>query len=825
MSSSQGAGKFTITGNLTAILSALLCCAGTGIAAEDRLHGPIERNRSVSVQGSIDPRVKLARDGGVLEPGRRINGLKLVLVQSGLQRAALEHLLEEQRDPSSPDYQNWLTPQQYGQLFGLSENDLSAVSSWLQSEGFDIEHLAQARNYITFNGTSGQIARTFHTELHRVEADGETHFASLTEPWIPVSLAGIVGGIRGLDDFRPKPARWTITPRPALDATNGNHYLSPDDLAVIYDIQALYNAGFDGTGQKLVIAGQSDVSLADVRAFRAEFNLPAKDPQLVLFGSDPGTNSVDQVEADLDLEWSGAVARNATIIYVYSRNAFDSIQYAIDQNLAPVISSSYVACESGSSAAFRTLAQQANAQGITWMNSSGDSGAAGCDTGASIATHGPTVTFPADIPEVTAIGGTEFNEAGGSYWSPKNNVNGESALSYIPEKAWNDTTAGSRLEAGGGGPSLFYAKPWWQTGPGVPNDQARDVPDLSLAASADHDGFAIYSAGAMMGAGGTSASTPAFAGIVSILTQYLAAKGKMSKPALGNINPVLYNLAQKTTGLFHDITAGDNIVPCLAGTEGCANGSFGYTAGPGYDLATGLGSVDAFNLVTNWTSLPPVVGTVMALAVTPNSAAAEATIELTATLTALSGNSVPTGTVKFARGNTTLGSANLVGSGQVRTATLVVNAASFVPGVNCVTATYVGTAVLSSATATVTVSVSAPPTATATVVTASLPEIAQDASTVLTATIKQASGSDVPTGTVAFTAGNRSLGTVTLVASASGATATLTVKGTSLIPGANTIAATYTATGNFSGSSGSVTVTVRRREPGARPKLCISCRK
>ena len=155
------------------------------------------------------------------------------------------------------------------------------------------------------------------------------------------------------------------------------------------------------------------------------------------------------------------------------------------------------------------------------------------------------------------------------------------------------------LIAGGGAPSLIFAKPWWQAGPGVPNDQARDVPDVALAASGAHDAYALYVRGQLVGVGGTSAAAPSFAGIVAILNQYLIAKGAIPKAGLGNINPALYNLAQNTTGLFHDIVGGNNIVPCAAGSNGCSNGSEGYSAGVGYDLATGLGSVDAYNLVSS----------------------------------------------------------------------------------------------------------------------------------------------------------------------------------------------------------------------------------
>ena len=529
----------TFTRSLPAILSALFCLAGRGIAAEDRIRGPVETGTLMPMQGSVSHRIRSANlsppddDFGALDPATRIHGIKLVLALSDSQQADLEQFLEEQRDYMSPHFQNWLTPEQFGERFGVSENDLARITSWLESHGFVVEQVARARNWIAFNGTAGQIARAFRTSLYRVEVDGEVHFANLSEAWIPASLASVVAGVRGLDDFRPRPARMKSLPVPEFNSSNGSHYLSPGDLAAIYNIQALYNAGFDGAGQKLVIAGQTDINLTDLRAFRSNFNLPARDPQVVLVGTDPGANQDDQIEANLDLEWSGAIARNATIVYVNSQNVFESIQYAIDQNLAPVMSMSYGGCELQAPASFRALAQQANAQGITWMNSSGDSGAAGCDPNALVARQGPAATFPASIPEVTAVGGTEFNDVGGTYWSAQNGANSVSALGYIPEKAWNDTPLGSGLASGGGGPSLIYPKPWWQSGPGVPNDQARDVPDVSLAASGAHDGYLMYFRGQLMAVGGTSASSPAFAGIVSILNQYLTAKGSISKPGLG----------------------------------------------------------------------------------------------------------------------------------------------------------------------------------------------------------------------------------------------------------------------------------------------------
>jgi hypothetical protein len=805
-----------MTRSLTAILIALYF-AGTGFAAENRIRTSIEAASSVPLQGNVSPQIKTGTDRGVLDPNVRLNGLRLVLAPTAGQHVDLEHFLEEQRNPSSVDYRNWLAPEQYGERFGLSENDLALISSWLQSGGFAVEQVARARNWISFNGTAAQIERAFHTELHRIEVDEggirNAHLANVSEPWIPASLDGIVSAIRGLDDFHPKPLHSRVTSHPDFDASNGLHYLGPADLAEIYDIQALYSAGLDGTGQNLAIAGQTDVSLTDLRAFRSEFNLPARDPRLVLFGADPGMNQDDQIEASLDLEWSGAVARGATVIYAYSQDVFESLQYVIDQNLAPVVSVSYGGCELTSSTSFRALAQQANAEGITWMNAAGDSGAAGCDLGGEpTATQGPAAMFPADIPEVTAVGGTEFNDVSGTYWSAQNRINSVSALSYIPEKAWNDTSLGKGLAAGGGGPSLVYPKPWWQVGPGVPNDNARDVPDIALTASGEHDAYMMFARGELMTVGGTSASSPSFAGIVSILNQFLTAKGEIAKPGLGNINPALYNLAQNTIGLFHDVTVGNNIVPCAPGSKGCGAASFGYDAGPGYDLATGLGSVDAFNLVNNWSSLQPVTGTTITLQANPATLSTSASVQLTATVKAVSGSNAPQGTVTFASGNTELGLVTVAGSGTAATAELTVQGVNLATGVDTVTAGYFGAAGFSNSTAAATVSVSAPAAATAvltsTVVTATPAAVAPAASLVLTATVKPAAGGTAPTGTISFTTGGKSLGSETLVASGTEAIATLAVKGSSLAAGGNTIAANYISTGKFGNSGGSLVVTV-----------------
>ena len=814
---------WTASSRLLAVSSLFWLDSAAVAAQRDRIRGPVDDHQTAILRGNIHRRARPENDRGALDSSTLIHGVKLVLGQTKQQTSDLEQLLEAQRDPSSPDYRNWLSPDQFAERFGASENDIAKLRSWLESHGLVVDEVARARNWIAFSGNAGQIAPVFRTELHRFEVDGEKHFANAAAPSIPASLAGLVVAIRGLDDFHPRPRKASIRTDPEFNATNGNHYVAPDDLATIYNIQALYQAGYDGLGQKIVIAGQTGIRLPDIRGFRASFNLPAKDPQLVLAGTDPGSNLNDQIEADLDLEWAGAVARNATIIYVYSHDVFDSVQYAIDQNLAPVISVSYGGCETWAPATYRTMAQQANAEGITWLNASGDSGPFGCDNGAKIATNPPSTTFPADIPEVTAVGGTEFNEAGGTYWTNRNNSNLASAISWIPEKAWNDSSPANGLAAGGGGVSKLYTKPWWQTGPGVPNDQARDVPDISLNASGAHDAYVIFANGGMMGIGGTSAATPAFAGIVALLNQYLVATGAISNPGLANLNPSLYSLAQNVPDAFHDIIAGDIIVPCAAGVTGCTSGSFGYKAGPGYDLATGLGSVDAWKLVTKWTALPPSVGTTLTVSANPASIPPGSATQLTAIVSVVSGANTPAGSVAFTLGSTPLGSVPVTGSGVTATATLQLKGSLLSVGANTITAAYSGAGGFSNSSASTTITVSAQTIFTSITVAANPASLAQTASTTLTALVKPASGSVAPAGSVTFSAGGIPLGASPLIASAANATATLTVNATSLAVGANTIVASYAGADGFGGASSSpLTVNVTGSPAATTLALAIS---
>lgn len=570
----------------------------------DRIQAPLDDENTVTLSGETRQEARPENDRGAVDADTPLEYLTLLLQPAGDKQAELRQFLQGLQDPQSPDFHHWLTPEEFGERYGVSPKDLHTVSDWLQSEGFSIESTARGRGWIVFSGTAGQVASTFHTVVHRYEVSGKMHFANADAPSIPAVLVPVVSGIRGLDDFYPQPPRHHLH---ALYTSLSKLYtLAPSDFGMIYDVTPLWNAGIDGTGQSMVIVGASVVDMTDISTFRQTFGLPAQTPKEIPVGRNPPQSADNLVEADLDLEWAGAIAPNAALIYVYAPSPIDAAAYAIDNNLAPVISFSFGACElKEPQLAFRQLelyAQQANAQGITWVAASGDSGAAGCDDGAFPATHGLAVSVPASIPEVTGVGGTTLNYMPGpvQYWDPAS----AAALSYIPEMAWNDTLLsiyfGGTLSASGGGASAAYPQPYWQTGPGVPDNSARNVPDVTLAASPDFDPYVIVTQGQTTAVGGTSAATPTFSAILTLLNHYLVANGAISQPGLGNINPMLYGLAGNVPQAFHDIVTGNNLAICQINTPNCSNGTLGYQAGPGYDQVTGLGSVDVWQLVQNW---------------------------------------------------------------------------------------------------------------------------------------------------------------------------------------------------------------------------------
>lgn len=600
---------------LCAVLSLDMASHSSGEVAS-RVRGELQNGETFVLTGNVHRLAVPSADQGDAEGSLALPHITIHFKMSDSQRAELNALLEDQQNPSSSGYHQWLTPEEYGARFGISQHDLDKTIAWLESAGFSNVQVNRSRTAVTMSGTAGLVRAAFQTSIHRYQVSGVAHYANSTNPLLPRALTGMVTAIRGLNDFHPKPRlirqRVAANGDPRFTSSiSGNHFLAPSDFATIYDVQALYNSGINGSGQTIVIPGQSDIELSDISAFRSAAGLPASNPQVVHTGTDPGVLSAsgDESESDLDIEWAGGVAPQATIVFVVSEDVGTSEFYAIDNNLGPVMSITYGLCESqfgqADVDATEQEFQQANAEGMTIVTAAGDNGAADCDSG-NVASQGLAVDYPSSSTYVTGMGGTQFNEGSGTYWNSTNNAQNGSAISYIPEMVWNTTSADGQLAAGGGGSSILFTKPTWQQALNMPDDGARDVPDLALTASPDHDGYLICSGSGdcvkgfrksnsdLDPIGGTSAAAPTFAAIVALLVEKTGSRQ-------GNINPALYRLANSSSDAFHDITSGNNRVPCQQGTTNCPNGgSIGYFAGPGYDLASGLGSVDADHLVNEW---------------------------------------------------------------------------------------------------------------------------------------------------------------------------------------------------------------------------------
>ena len=780
---------------LPLLLTSTLCFA----AQADRIIGPIDSSQTIPLAKSLHPQAQPQYDLGPVDPSMKLSYITLLMAPSPSQQKDLDQLLAQQQNRTSPLYHQWLTPQQFADRFGLSQNDLNKVTGWLRSEGFQILSVGGGRNSVSLSGTAGQVQHAFGTEIHRYKVRGEEHFANSTPLMMPAALNGIVKSVMGVHSFLPRPAsqgRGTTGMRNGRpDYYDANfifpNFLAPGDLATIYDITPLYSAStpIDGTGQKLAIVGQTDVYLADINDFRSGFGLnpipttgaglcttnssgivvsPCNTTHfqyvLVAGSTDPGTTYAcgDLGESDLDIEWSGAVARNAQIVFVNSPVRYGagcsflggggvnaSLSAVINPPsgpaLAPVVSMSYGACEA-EAGDLETLLQQGNAEGVTIVNSSGDAGAASCDRNPpnnsqpfSPAVNGLAVSYPASSPEVTGVGGTAISLADDSYptpstfWSTTIGANGGTAVTYIPELAWNDdvafaqycqapisgdtfckqggtpptpgwvpltsTATAAQVQediwtsiSGGGASNCFtqsatgmctagFAQPTWQQGLKVASAASgvRYVPDVSFFASPNFPGYIFCTAqnppsnsastcvGGISSAldnfqsivGGTSASSPVFAGILTLLNQYVVATGFQSTPGLGNVNPMLYTLAATpSNNAFHSVTSGDNNVYCKPNTPSgqpsnvqCpAAGVLGYSASnfdatTHYNLVTGLGSVNTDALFLAWAgALTAPDFTLAAGSASPTSVPAGQSASVTLTIAPVNGS---TQTINF----------------------------------------------------------------------------------------------------------------------------------------------------------------------------------
>ncbi|MGA9587867.1 MAG: S53 family peptidase, partial [Terracidiphilus sp.] len=562
----------------------IAACAitATSVAAQTpapRIRSEVNNSQMSLLKGSQHPLAQVQNDAGRMSSDVKLNGMGIVFNRSAAQQADLEALLAAQQNPASPFYHQWLNPDQFAARFGMAQSDMNKVQGWLEQQGFSIDSVARSKNLIRFSGTVGQVEQAFQTQMHFYRVGGEKHFAPATTLSVPTAIASSVATITNLDDFRPHAmhirSNNNVQARPGFtSAVSGSVFFAPGDIKLIYDLNPLLNGAVNGAGQSIAIMGQSSVATSDIENFQNAAGISVKDPTMVIVpGSGaPMTFQGDESESDLDLEWSGAIAPGAEIFFVFTGSSsnfgvFDSLQYAIDEKIGTIISISYGACEptisATSASALESFVSQAAAQGQTVLAAAGDSGSTGCyvsptTTSPPLSTQQElAVSYPASSQYVTGVGGTEISQtnsayytAGSAYWAGASGTNDvqTSALQYIPEVVWNDSLAtvqggNTTLSAGGGGASTLYTKkPTWQTGvPGIPSDNARDVPDVSLFSSpvyvpyiycssdqtawntgqvaSCNNGFRDSATQDLTLAGGTSFATPIFAGMMAILNQ------------------------------------------------------------------------------------------------------------------------------------------------------------------------------------------------------------------------------------------------------------------------------------------------------------------
>jgi hypothetical protein len=595
-------------------------------APQVRLLNPIKNEQRVTIEKTTSPLVSRSVDTGRLNGGQNLGRMILLLTPTAEQEQAAAKLVSDLHDASSTKFHKWLTPAQFGESYGAAKEDAGTVQNWLLQQGFLVHEVSQSNRFIVFSGTVSQVESAFATEMHSYQYNSKKFISNATDMQIPQALQGVVKGVVRLHSDPRAPLAYqgakvhfkkTGTHFTFYD---GSNYITPADFAKIYNVQPLYDAGIDGTGQSIAIVGRSNFSVQDVTDYRSLVGLPANDPVVIINGDDPGQLLGDSAEATLDVTWSGAIAPMAKIKFVLSQSNFSdgvdvSAAYIVDHNLAPVMSTSYGSCEDSlgpvGNAFYNALWQQAAAEGITSFVSAGDNGGAGCDAPGSgiFSSGGLAVNALASTPYNVAVGGTEFDDTDNPalYWNDALNndpITGLSVLSYIPEKVWNQSNNDPNavgLWAGSGGVSKIYSKPDWQAAAGVPNDGKRDLPDFSLTAST-HDGYLICLYGYCSGGqnffafGGTSASSPSAAGIMALVNQKLGGQPQ------GIANYVFYKLSA-VPDVYHDTIKGDNKVPDSLGQY-----TVGYSAGVGYDLATGIGSFDATALATNWLAASTAIG-------------------------------------------------------------------------------------------------------------------------------------------------------------------------------------------------------------------------
>ena len=630
----------------------------------------------------------------------------LLLRGSAAQTKSLQSLLQAQQTPGNEQFHQWLTPAQFAAQFAPTANQVSAVTVWLTAQGFQLEPLPASRMWIVFSGSRAQVETAFQARLASAgtDNDGQPLLRFAAQPVIPAALSAPVAGLVSLDGVRATPSLTEATAAGAgiqalATSVQPGQPLTPALLARIGSLPQMASststqastqtgAQSDAAGATVVIPTRSNLRQEDVSYFRAAFGLSDGTGLLTVQpdGTDPG-RTTDEAATAAMTEWAMAAAPAAqvSVIPVAGTSATDGLDLAfaaaVNRAVAHTILLGYDACETTMSAAhaafYATLDQIAAAEGIAVIAATGDHGAAECAPAQS----------PGQQPGMNALASTSSNLAVGA-------ASVVTASAQQPTvTGWEPATASAPALATGGGVSALHATPWWQSAQGLPASDPgtgnpstgaqhhRYLPDLVLPAASS--GAAVCFSGASL-ASSCRAATASGSAIAAAMMAGLAVRLDASYGAQGNLAPNLYRLARlaplaasasgTTSGgaaatsnssstqqsVFTDVTTGGNRLFCTAGACGgqsgaqgsaiSSDGRLGFAAASGFDLATGLGTVNGAALVAQWMR-PDSTGTDHDQVLMTNQNGLtynpSTDIDLTAKVTSLSGGAVPTGTIQF----------------------------------------------------------------------------------------------------------------------------------------------------------------------------------
>ena len=264
------------------------------IAPAARIVNPIDESQLVTLSHTVHPLANAANDRGVAPDAMQLDRMQIVLQRSPAQETALHQFITQLHTPGTPSYHQWLTPAQFGAQFGAADQDISTIETWLGNHGFSVKGVNPGKGTLEFSGSVAQMRDAFHTQIHKYVVNGETHYANANDPQIPAALAPVIGGFASLNNFRVKnnarilgkasydppngswPSRIGPSAPAASDYEDDNFVLSPADFAVQYDLNPLYTAGINGSGQTIAIINDSNINIDLVNQFRTLFGLPAK---------------------------------------------------------------------------------------------------------------------------------------------------------------------------------------------------------------------------------------------------------------------------------------------------------------------------------------------------------------------------------------------------------------------------------------------------------------------------------------------------------------------------------------------------------------------